>query len=268
MGAMNCACAAGKLTKRAVALTVICLIAPTPLTMQRWRLGPRLAAWATVSRGQPWPCQPPPTASHDPTTSRRPPLRPALLLLLLPLLLLLSPAPGTLTPLPRSCGPQLTFTHPSLPPTHSPVVGSLPVELAKRGHHVISIAPRYDQYWDAWDTDVVINVDGEDVRFFHSIKNGVHRVWIDHPWCVWAGGVWWWWGGRCVKGAGVDRPPQVRAGGRGVVGRDGGGSTTPGAFPVGGRGGGRGWAKKAPLPSAAAAGGGRAGAAAAPAPAD
>lgn len=62
------------------------------------------------------------------------------------------------------------------------VVGSLPVELAKRGHSVISIAPRYDQYWDAWDTDVVINVDGEDVRFFHSIKNGVHRVWIDHPW--------------------------------------------------------------------------------------
>jgi len=62
------------------------------------------------------------------------------------------------------------------------VTGSLPVELAKRGHNVFSIAPRYDQYFDAWDTSVVVNVDGEDVRFFHSIKDGVHRVWIDHPW--------------------------------------------------------------------------------------
>jgi granule-bound starch synthase len=62
------------------------------------------------------------------------------------------------------------------------VAGSLPVELAKRGHNVFSIAPRYDQYFDAWDTSVVVNVDGEDVRFFHSIKDGVHRVWVDHPW--------------------------------------------------------------------------------------
>lgn len=23
---------------------------------------------------------------------------------------------------------------------------------------------------------------GEKVRYFHSIKKGVHRVWIDHPW--------------------------------------------------------------------------------------
>ena len=62
------------------------------------------------------------------------------------------------------------------------MTGSLPVELAKRGHNVFSIAPRYDQYFDAWDTSVVVNVDGEDVRFFHSIKDGVHRVWVDHPW--------------------------------------------------------------------------------------
>ncbi len=40
----------------------------------------------------------------------------------------------------------------------------------------------YDQYSDCWDTSVVINVDGEPVRFFHAIKNGVHRVFIDHPW--------------------------------------------------------------------------------------
>eukprot|EP00878_Enallax_costatus_P000485 GHUV01000577.1.p1 GENE.GHUV01000577.1~~GHUV01000577.1.p1 ORF type:complete len:622 (+),score=214.06 GHUV01000577.1:161-1867(+) len=62
------------------------------------------------------------------------------------------------------------------------VVGGLPVELAKRGHKVLSIAPRYDQYSDCWDTSVVVNVDGEPVRFFHAIKQGVHRVFIDHPW--------------------------------------------------------------------------------------
>jgi granule-bound starch synthase len=62
------------------------------------------------------------------------------------------------------------------------VVGSLPTELAARGHKVITIAPRYDQYSDCWDTSVVVNIDGESVRFFHAIKKGVHRVFIDHPW--------------------------------------------------------------------------------------
>ena len=42
-------------------------------------------------------------------------------------------------------------------------------------------ACRYDQYSDAWDTSVVINVLGEDVRFFHANKKGVDRVFIDHP---------------------------------------------------------------------------------------
>jgi granule-bound starch synthase len=62
------------------------------------------------------------------------------------------------------------------------VVGGLPVELAKKGHRVITIAPRYDQYSDCWDTSVVVNIDGESVRFFHAIKKGVHRVFVDHPW--------------------------------------------------------------------------------------
>jgi granule-bound starch synthase len=44
------------------------------------------------------------------------------------------------------------------------VVGALPVELARRGHAVYSIAPRYDQYWDAWDTAVSVEVEGETVR--------------------------------------------------------------------------------------------------------
>ncbi|KAI8475913.1 MAG: granule-bound starch synthase [Monoraphidium minutum] len=62
------------------------------------------------------------------------------------------------------------------------VVGGLPIELAKRDHHVITIAPRYDQYSDAWDTSVVVNIEGQDVRYFHSVKKGVHRVFVDHPW--------------------------------------------------------------------------------------
>jgi granule-bound starch synthase len=28
----------------------------------------------------------------------------------------------------------------------------------------------------------VVNIDGEPVRFFHAIKSGVHRVFVDHPW--------------------------------------------------------------------------------------
>lgn len=35
---------------------------------------------------------------------------------------------------------------------------------------------------DAWDTSVAINVDGEDVRYFHTRKSGVDRIWIDRYW--------------------------------------------------------------------------------------
>jgi granule-bound starch synthase len=62
------------------------------------------------------------------------------------------------------------------------VIGGLPIELAKRGHSVISIAPRYDQYADGWDTSITATIDGEEVRYFHAFKKGVHRVFIDHPW--------------------------------------------------------------------------------------
>jgi len=61
------------------------------------------------------------------------------------------------------------------------VVGALPIELAKRGHRVMSIQPRYDQYAQAWDTSVTINIMGEEVRFFHAKIKGVDRVFIDHP---------------------------------------------------------------------------------------
>ena len=39
---------------------------------------------------------------------------------------------------------------------------------------------RYDQYADAWDTSVTRNIDGQEVRYFHTKKNGVDRVWIDN----------------------------------------------------------------------------------------
>ncbi|MEW5299851.1 MAG: hypothetical protein WDW36_002825 [Sanguina aurantia] len=62
------------------------------------------------------------------------------------------------------------------------VVGGLPIELVKRGHSVISVSPRYDQYADGWDTAVSLTIDGEQVRFFHTLQKGVHRVFVDHPW--------------------------------------------------------------------------------------
>jgi len=61
------------------------------------------------------------------------------------------------------------------------VVGSLPEELVKRGHKVMSVSPRYDQYKGAWDTNVTTNILGEDVRFFHEKKKGVDRVFVDTP---------------------------------------------------------------------------------------
>ena len=42
-------------------------------------------------------------------------------------------------------------------------------------------ACRYDQYHDAWDTGITVEVDGERVGFFHTVKDGVDRVWVDHP---------------------------------------------------------------------------------------
>eukprot|EP00210_Caulerpa_lentillifera_P002450 g2348.t1 len=61
------------------------------------------------------------------------------------------------------------------------VVGGLPIELSKLGHKVMTIAPRYDQYYDGWDTSITAEVCGETVRFFHAKKQGVDRVFIDHP---------------------------------------------------------------------------------------
>lgn len=65
------------------------------------------------------------------------------------------------------------------------VLGGLPPALAANGHRVMAIAPRYDQYKDAWDTSVTATIRVGDqlftVSFFHCYKRGVDRVFIDHP---------------------------------------------------------------------------------------
>ncbi|KAI6706956.1 hypothetical protein NL676_009918 [Syzygium grande] len=65
------------------------------------------------------------------------------------------------------------------------VLGGLPPAMAARGHRVMTVSPRYDQYKDGWDTSVLVEIKVGDrietVRFFHCYKRGVDRVFVDHP---------------------------------------------------------------------------------------
>ncbi|KAM1097560.1 hypothetical protein ACFX15_014452 [Malus domestica] len=65
------------------------------------------------------------------------------------------------------------------------VLGGLPPAMAANGHRVMTVSPRYDQYKDAWDTGVPVEIEVggrvETVRFFHCYKRGVDRVFVDHP---------------------------------------------------------------------------------------
>ncbi|XP_024522799.1 soluble starch synthase 2-2, chloroplastic/amyloplastic-like [Selaginella moellendorffii] len=71
------------------------------------------------------------------------------------------------------------------------VVGALPKALARRGHRVMAVAPRYKNYVEAWETGVrkVYNVAGQDmeVGYFHAYIDGVDFVFVDSPvfhgWC-------------------------------------------------------------------------------------
>ncbi|CAE8714053.1 unnamed protein product [Polarella glacialis] len=61
----------------------------------------------------------------------------------------------------------------------------LPTAMAALGHRVMVIAPRYDQYQDAWDTGYwsTVPMGGKDepVHFFHCFKQKVDLVFVDHP---------------------------------------------------------------------------------------
>ncbi|KAF3439789.1 hypothetical protein FNV43_RR18067 [Rhamnella rubrinervis] len=65
------------------------------------------------------------------------------------------------------------------------VLGGLPPAMAANGHRIMTVSPRYDQYKDAWDTEVIVELKVgekvEKVRFFHCYKRGVDRVFVDHP---------------------------------------------------------------------------------------
>ncbi|KAE8658593.1 Granule-bound starch synthase 1 [Hibiscus syriacus] len=65
------------------------------------------------------------------------------------------------------------------------VLGGLPPEMAAKEHRVMTVSPRYDQYKDAWDTCVSVELKVGDttvtVRFFHCYKRGVDRFFVDHP---------------------------------------------------------------------------------------
>jgi len=60
----------------------------------------------------------------------------------------------------------------------------LPIALAALGHRVMTIAPRYDQYAEAWDTGywshVPMGDTAEPVHAFHAFQSKVDRVFIDH----------------------------------------------------------------------------------------
>ncbi|KAL7068204.1 glycosyl transferase, group 1 family protein [Cryptosporidium serpentis] len=65
------------------------------------------------------------------------------------------------------------------------VLGGIPAALGKMGHRVMCISPRWDQYSDAWDTSVHFDfeIDGRVIttRYFHTFRNNVDYVFVDHP---------------------------------------------------------------------------------------
>ncbi|CAE7235494.1 PGM1 [Symbiodinium sp. CCMP2592] len=60
----------------------------------------------------------------------------------------------------------------------------LPKAMAKLGHRVMVIAPRYDQYFEAWDTgfwkQIEMGAHKETLHFFHAFVEGVDYVFVDN----------------------------------------------------------------------------------------
>ncbi|CAL1392149.1 unnamed protein product [Linum trigynum] len=66
------------------------------------------------------------------------------------------------------------------------VAGSLPKALARRGHRVMVVAPRYGEYAEAQHSGVrkIYKADGQDIEvtYFQAYIDGVDFVFIDCPW--------------------------------------------------------------------------------------
>ncbi|KAK9816454.1 hypothetical protein WJX72_000502 [[Myrmecia] bisecta] len=64
------------------------------------------------------------------------------------------------------------------------VMGALPKALARRGHRVMVVVPRYGEYAEGWETGVRMRfrVFGreEEIGYFHGFIDGVDYVFIDH----------------------------------------------------------------------------------------
>jgi starch synthase len=64
------------------------------------------------------------------------------------------------------------------------VCGALPRALASRGHTVMTVAPRYKDYPDAWDTGVRVRIflfgALHEVGYFQTVHDGVHHLFVDH----------------------------------------------------------------------------------------
>ena len=64
------------------------------------------------------------------------------------------------------------------------VCGALPKALAARGHRVLTVAPRYKAYPDAWETGVRrrIHLFGtiHEFGFYHAARDGVDHLFVDH----------------------------------------------------------------------------------------
>ena len=65
------------------------------------------------------------------------------------------------------------------------VCGALPAAIAALGHRVVTVAPRYKQYEDAWETPWLggawLYGQYHRIRWYHTRRDGVDHLFVDHP---------------------------------------------------------------------------------------